>query len=35
MMRLFANHIKTVLIDAKRWVEHFWEWDLKPLFGKE
>lgn len=29
------NYIKTALIDAKRWAEHFWAWDLKPLFGKE
>lgn len=29
------NYIKTALIDAKRWAEHFWAWDLKPMFGKE
>lgn len=29
------KHIKEVLIDTKRLVEHFWAWDLKPIFGKE
>lgn len=27
--------IKNTLVDMKRWAEHFWAWDLKPIFGKE
>lgn len=34
-VRMGLNHIKTAFIDAKRWAEHFWAWDLKPIFGKE
>ena len=34
-MLIISKTVKSWLIDAKRWAEHFWAWDLKPLFGKE
>lgn len=27
--------LKSRLVDIKRWAEHFWAWELKPVFGKD